>query len=136
MKPMEGMQMRKRPLGFTYDHEISGIRGIKHPSSERFVTGHLVHSTRHGEKVHVTPRASGRRSRPPISTSYSCLLIPMCVAAWWIWTKRKARRLVRRLMHSQPSEDGVEEPYFPTNNDDFSTWCVSRSVSPVAAVSC
>ncbi len=53
---------------------------------------------------------------PIIAVNYSCLLIPMCVVAWWYWTRRKARAVVSGLLHHSSQESESEE------FDDFSTW--------------
>lgn len=38
----------------------------------------------------------------PITTMYSCLLIPVAVGIWWYWTKRAARCVMRGLLTCRP----------------------------------
>jgi hypothetical protein len=57
----------------------------------------------------------------PVTLGYSCLLIPMCFAAWWYWTRRKARRVIRLLRQASMNEGEEEEDDSPLD-DDFSTW--------------
>lgn len=79
---------------------------------------------------------------PPIAihVSYNCLLLPVALAFWWYWTKRKARNVLRRihLMAPPTEQDGVDEDegdmdismgYFYRSNsseecdvDPFHTW--------------
>lgn len=57
---------------------------------------------------------------PPIITvKHSCLLIPMFIAAWWYWTRRKARAVVSELLHRSSQDNESELDDVP---DDFSTW--------------
>jgi hypothetical protein len=62
-----------------------------------------------------------RRTDHPVTLGYSCLLIPMCFAAWWYWTRRKARRVIRLLRHAAVNQSEEEEDDSPID-DDFSTW--------------
>lgn len=62
-----------------------------------------------------------RRTDLPVTLGYSCLLIPMCFAAWWYWTRRKARRVIRLLRHAAVNQSEEEEDDSPID-DDFSTW--------------
>ena len=69
------------------------------------------------------------RKRDVITVQLSCLLIPVFLAAWWYWTKRKARSVISGLLHHSPQEGQESEQNEPDDlSDDFSTWCVYCTV--------
>jgi hypothetical protein len=45
---------------------------------------------------------------PPVQLSSACLLIPVCMAMWWYWTRKACQRVVKGLLRHTP------EPTPPT----------------------
>jgi hypothetical protein len=57
---------------------------------------------------------------PRMIISHNCLLIPVVVAFWWYWTKRKASNVVSRLFLTEHGHRDDNDVAF--GNDEFSTW--------------
>lgn len=53
-----------------------------------------------------------------IQTTHSCLLIPVFIGVWWYWTKRKARRVFRRLRLMTPIVGCNDDNDFSTNTNN------------------
>lgn len=85
------------------------------------------HSSHHGtipeysytRSTAKIPRIIPGLTPGPVNVSLNCLLVPVFVAAWWFWFKRKAQRVVTRLLHHEPE---TTEGYTEETDKEFSSW--------------
>jgi hypothetical protein len=67
----------------TQDSRHAYTHANAHTAGTTPLSGAAIHSN--------SPKSEG------IYVAHSCLLIPVVVAAWWYWTKRTAKRVLRKL---------------------------------------
>jgi hypothetical protein len=80
-----------------------------------------THKSRQGEMASLLAfHKQGKQQLPRMIISHNCLLIPVVVAFWWYWTKRKASHVVSRLFLTEHGHSDNNDVAF--GNDEFSTW--------------
>lgn len=88
-----------------------------------------------GTSQHRLLQSPPAHSNDEIHIAHGCLLIPVAVAFWWYWTKKQARRVMRRITrHSDPCGPSVDLPQVHSvSSQDETTDRTAEEVPPYAA---